>query len=100
MSASGRALRRYRYHRAVKEAAQLTPQVVVVANPASFCRMGAVIDVVNFAGVIPLGCTIGQGLAGLSALALGAMIAFFAIVGGCIAAVKYQPLKIGQADSP
>jgi uncharacterized protein len=41
-------------------------------------------------GVTALGCTIGQGLSGLSTLALGSFIAFVAINIGAIAALKYQ----------
>jgi uncharacterized protein len=41
-------------------------------------------------GVTAMGCTVGQGLSGLSTLALGSIIAFLAIVVGAIAAMKYQ----------
>jgi uncharacterized protein len=41
-------------------------------------------------GVTALGCTIGQGLSGLSTLALGSFIAFVAINIGAVAALKYQ----------
>ena len=44
----------------------------------------------GFGGVTALGCTIGQGLTGLSTLALGSLIAFAAIIAGCMAALKYQ----------
>ena len=44
----------------------------------------------GFGGVTALGCTIGQGLSGISTLAIGSFIALAAIVGGCIAALKYQ----------
>jgi uncharacterized protein len=44
----------------------------------------------GFGGVTALGCTIGQGLTGLSTLALGSFLTFFAIVGGCLATVKLQ----------
>ena len=44
----------------------------------------------GFGGVTALGCTIGQGLTGLSTLALGSLIAFAAIIAGCVAALKYQ----------
>ena len=54
--------------------------------------LGAVL--MGFGGVTALGCTIGQGLTGLSTLALGSIITFFAIVGGCVAAVKYQTWRI------
>jgi uncharacterized protein len=41
-------------------------------------------------GVTALGCTIGQGLSGLSTLALGSFLAFAAINLGAVAALKYQ----------
>jgi uncharacterized protein len=41
-------------------------------------------------GVTALGCTIGQGLSGLSTLALGSFLAFAAINVGAVAALKYQ----------
>ena len=44
----------------------------------------------GFGGVTALGCTIGQGLTGVSTLALGSLIAFAAIIAGCVAALKYQ----------
>jgi len=44
----------------------------------------------GFGGVTALGCTIGQGLTGLSTLALGSLVAFGSIIAGCVAALKYQ----------
>jgi uncharacterized membrane protein YedE/YeeE len=49
----------------------------------------------GFGGVTALGCTIGQGLTGISTLAIGSFIALTAIVGGCIAALKYQYWRAG-----
>ena len=44
----------------------------------------------GFGGVTALGCTIGQGLTGISTLAFGSALALAAIVTGCVAALKYQ----------
>ena len=44
----------------------------------------------GFGGVTALGCTIGQGLTGVSTLAIGSFIALGAIVAGCVTALKYQ----------
>jgi uncharacterized membrane protein YedE/YeeE len=44
----------------------------------------------GFGGVTALGCTIGQGLTGISTLALGSVFAFLAIIAGCATALKYQ----------
>jgi len=41
-------------------------------------------------GVTALGCTIGQGLSGISTLSLGSMLALLGIVGGSLAALRYQ----------
>jgi hypothetical protein len=50
----------------------------------------------GFGGVVALGCTIGQGLTGISTLALGSFLTLFAIVGGSIVAVKYQEWRIDR----
>jgi hypothetical protein len=52
----------------------------------------------GFGGVTALGCTIGQGLSGVSTLALGSFLAVGAIVAGCVAALKYQMWRLDQAD--
>ena len=49
----------------------------------------------GFGGVAALGCTIGQGLSGISTLAIGSFIALAGIVGGCIVALKYQYWRAG-----
>jgi uncharacterized protein len=48
----------------------------------------------GFGGVLALGCTIGQGVSGLSTLAAGSFIAFFAIVAGAAATMKWQYARI------
>ena len=48
----------------------------------------------GFGGVTALGCTIGQGLSGLSTLAIGSFLATAGIVVGCIAALRYQMWRI------
>ncbi len=44
----------------------------------------------GFGGITALGCTIGQGITGVSTLALGSIVTFFAIVAGAAATMKYQ----------
>ena len=51
----------------------------------------------GFGGVTALGCTIGQGLSGISTLALGSFLAVGAIVVGCITALKYQVWRLDHA---
>jgi uncharacterized protein len=48
----------------------------------------------GFGGVSALGCTIGQGLTGLSTLALGSFLAFGAIIAGAIGGMKYQAWRV------
>ncbi|MFN3565265.1 MAG: YeeE/YedE family protein [Burkholderiaceae bacterium] len=51
----------------------------------------------GFGGVTALGCTIGQGLTGVSTLALGSWLAFASIVAGAVAGVKYQAWRIARS---
>jgi len=50
--------------------------------------VGAVL--MGFGGVLAMGCTIGQGLSGVSTLALGSFIAVTGIVAGAAATMKWQ----------
>jgi uncharacterized membrane protein YedE/YeeE len=56
--------------------------------------VGAVL--MGVGGVTALGCTVGQGLSGLSTLALGSFIAFAGIVGGAMLALRYQVWRLEQ----
>ena len=67
---------------------------------------GSVEDVANhvtggilmgFGGVTALGCTIGQGLTGVSTLAVGSFLALAAIIAGAVAANKYQGWRVARA---
>ena len=44
----------------------------------------------GFGGVTAMGCTIGQGITGLSTLAVGSFLAFFSIIAGAVATMKVQ----------
>ncbi len=44
----------------------------------------------GFGGVLALGCTVGQGISGVSTLALGSFLAFFSTVAGAAATMKLQ----------
>jgi len=48
----------------------------------------------GFGGVTALGCTIGQGISGVSTLAVGSFLALAAIIIGCVAAVRYQVWRL------
>jgi uncharacterized protein len=49
-------------------------------------------------GVTALGCTVGQGLSGVSTLALGSFIAFSGIILGALLGFKYQTWRINQTE--
>ena len=53
----------------------------------------------GFGGVTALGCTIGQGLTGISTLAIGSILTFLSIVGGCVLAVRYQEWRIDRMEA-
>jgi len=44
----------------------------------------------GFGGVLALGCTIGQGVTGMSTLALGSVLALLSIIAGCAITIKIQ----------
>ncbi len=54
--------------------------------------VGAVL--MGVGGVTAFGCTIGQGLSGLSTLSLGSVIAVAGIVGGAVLALRYQSWRM------
>lgn len=54
--------------------------------------VGAVL--MGIGGVTAFGCTVGQGLSGLSTLSLGSFIAVAGIVAGAVAALRYQGWRL------
>ena len=48
-------------------------------------------------GVTALGCTVGQGLSGLSTLSLSSFVAVAAIIAGAVAALRYQIWRIERS---
>jgi len=48
----------------------------------------------GFGGVTAMGCTIGQGLSGVSMLAAGSIITLAAIVAGAVAGLRYQAWRV------
>ena len=54
---------------------------------------GAVL--MGFGGVTAMGCTVGQGLSGLSTLSIGSLIAVAGIVAGAVATMKYMLWREG-----
>lgn len=52
----------------------------------------------GFGGVVATGCTIGQGVVGVSTLALGSLLTLVAIVAGALLALQYQYRRAGRSD--
>lgn len=48
-------------------------------------------------GITALGCTIGQGLSGVSTLSLGSFVALAAMVAGAVLALRYQVWRLDRA---
>jgi uncharacterized membrane protein YedE/YeeE len=55
--------------------------------------VGAVL--MGFGGVTAMGCTVGQGMIGLSTLALGSLLAVAGIVAGAVATLKFMLWREG-----
>jgi len=49
-------------------------------------------------GVTALGCTVGQGLSGVSTLALGSFVALAGILAGAVLALRYQVWRLERMD--
>ena len=67
----------------------------VFASPGDFGRHVLGAALMGFGGVGALGCTIGQGLSGLSTLALGSLITVAGIAGGCVATLRWLYARAG-----
>ena len=48
-------------------------------------------------GVCAMGCTVGQGLSGISTLSMTSIVALAAILAGCVAALKYQTWRLERS---
>jgi len=59
--------------------------------------IGAIL--MGFGGTLAMGCTIGQGVTGVSTLALGSFIALIAIIFGCAITMKIQLYKMVYEDA-
>jgi uncharacterized membrane protein YedE/YeeE len=67
------------------------------ANPADLAHhlVGGVL--MGVGGITALGCTVGQGLSGVSTLSLGSFVALAAIVAGAVLALRYQVWRLERA---
>ncbi len=50
--------------------------------------------VISLGAVLAMGCTFGQAITGISTLAIGSILTFFAIVIGAAGTMKYQYWRI------
>ncbi len=57
--------------------------------------VGAVL--MGVGGVCAMGCTVGQGLSGISTLSITSIVAVAAILAGCVAALKYQVWRMERS---
>jgi uncharacterized membrane protein YedE/YeeE len=53
----------------------------------------------GFGGVTALGCTIGQGLSGVSTLAFGSVLALLSIIAGALVATRYQLWRLERLEA-
>ncbi len=51
----------------------------------------------GFGGVTAMGCTVGQGISGVSTLAVGAFLTWVGIVAGCFVQMKYEYWRLERA---
>jgi hypothetical protein len=52
----------------------------------------------GFGGVLAMGCTVGQGLSGVSTLAIGSILAWLSIIGGAVLGLRYQTWRLAHID--
>ena len=57
--------------------------------------IGAIL--MGFGGVLAMGCTIGQGLSGLSTLAIGSFVALAAIMAGAALGLRWQTWRLERS---
>lgn len=62
----------------------------VFANPTDFFRHVGGAMLMGFGGVTALGCTVGQGITGMSTLSLGSLLTVVGLIAGSAATVKWE----------
>jgi hypothetical protein len=58
-------------------------------DPADMIRHMSGGVLMGIGGVLALGCTVGQGITGMSTLAIGSVIALASIIAGCLFGLRY-----------
>ncbi len=51
----------------------------------------------GFGGITALGCTVGQGMSGVSTLSLGSLVAWLSIIAGAVGGLKYQAWRLERS---
>jgi hypothetical protein len=69
-------------------------RITTYSNASDTVRNLAGAGMMGVGGVMALGCTIGQGITGVSTLAIGSFLTFAAIVGGGMAGIKYMERRL------
>jgi hypothetical protein len=69
-------------------------RITTYSNASDTVRNLAGAGLMGVGGVMALGCTIGQGITGVSTLAIGSFLTFAAIVVGGIAGIKYMERRL------
>jgi hypothetical protein len=64
-------------------------RIETFTDAADFKRHLVGAALMGFGGILALGCTIGQGVTGMSTLALGSLIAWLSIIAGCVYGIRY-----------
>ena len=59
-------------------------------NPVDTIRHIVGAALMGFGGVTALGCTVGQGMSGMSVLSIGSLITMLSIVAGCVVMIKWD----------
>jgi uncharacterized membrane protein YedE/YeeE len=67
------------------------------AGPGDFANHAAGAVLMGIGGVLAMGCTVGQGITGVSTLALGSVIALVSIVAGAAGTMKYLYWRMTRA---
>jgi uncharacterized protein len=67
------------------------------ANPSDLAHHLAGGVLMGVGGITAVGCTIGQGLSGVSTLSLGSFVALAAMVAGAVLALRYQVWRLERA---
>ena len=64
------------------------------SSPADLGRHLLGASLMGFGGVTAMGCTVGQGISGMSALSVGSLLTLAGIVGGCVVTLRVLEARV------